>query len=186
MDTTDEPIPRLPTRGPEWLPPAHLNQYLNYLQEFTHNINLLRWFLSAGDNVSVRAVDLDNDGYTGVVIFDMAGKRAVLETGDLSHYRYDEHMQIYYRHGWVKVMGPALLLKQTCAEVEIYRAGDEQSFIHPLPRPAWTWSYKREAEHFIRCLQTGETVHSSAADTYTNVRLFEEIYRIHLAQRALL
>jgi predicted dehydrogenase len=186
VDGTDEPMPRLPVRGPEWLPPAYLNQYLGYLQEFTHNINLLRWFLNAGDHVTVRAVDLDDDGHTGVVIFDMAGKRAVLETGDLSHYRYDEHMQIYFRHGWVKILGPALLLKQTSAEVEIYRAGEEQSFTHPIPRPAWTWSYKREAEHFIRCVQTGEPVRSSAADTRTDVRLFEEIYQMHLSQRGII
>ena len=72
------------------------------------------------------------------------------------------------------------------AEVEIYRAGDEQTFSKVIPRPAWTWSYRREAEHFIRCLQTGEPVRSSGEDTRTDVRLFEEIYRTHLAQRGVL
>ena len=46
MDKTDEPVPTTPVIGPDWLPPAYLNQYLGYLQQYTHNVNLLRWFLA--------------------------------------------------------------------------------------------------------------------------------------------
>lgn len=183
QDKSDEPMPAAPVVGPQWLPAAYLNQYIGYLQQYTHNINLLRWFLDAGDDVRVRTVDLDEDGYTGVVILDMAGVRAVLETGRISHYRWDEHTQIYFGDGWVQTWAPPLLLKQTPAEVEIYRAGTEQSFTRPIPQPAWSWSYKREVEHFIHCLQTGEPFRSAAADTRTDVRLFEEIFRLHVQQR---
>ena len=77
-EATDEPMPTAPVKGPEWLPPEFLKQYLGYLQQYTHNLNLLRWLLDTGDNVSVRVVDLNDDGYTGVVILDIAGTRAVL------------------------------------------------------------------------------------------------------------
>jgi predicted dehydrogenase len=133
--------------------------------------------------VTVRSVDLDGDGYTGVVIFDMAGTRAILESGRLSHYRWDEHTQVYFADGWVQTWAPPLLLKQVPAEVEIYRAGKEQTFSRPIPQPAWSWSYKREAEAFIHSLQTGEPFRSSAEDTRTDVRLFEEIFRLYLRQR---
>lgn len=184
--TTDEPMPQVPARGPDWLPPEFLNQYLGYLQQYTHNINLLRWLLDAGDNVTVRAVDLDDDGYTGLVVLDLAGTRAVIESGHLSHYRWDEHTQIYFRHGWIKTWAPPLLLKQVPAEVEIYHAGEEQTFTRPIPQPGWSWSYKREAEHFIYCLQTGETFRASGEDTRTDVRLFEAIFRAYLGQRGVI
>jgi predicted dehydrogenase len=184
MDRSTEPAPGAPTVGPEWLPPEFLNQYLGYLQQYTHNLNLLRWFLEAGDDASVRAVDLDADGYTGVVVLNMAGTRAILESGSISHYRWDEHTQIYFRHGWIQTWAPPLLLKQTPAEVEIYRAGKEQTFTRPVPQSAWSWSYKREAEHFIHCLQSGEPFWSSAEDTRTDVRLFEEIFQAYLLQRS--
>lgn len=186
MDTTDEPMPRITPVGPDWLPPEFIRPYLGYLQQYTHNINLLRWFLDAGDDVRVRSVDLDDDGYTGVAILDMAGTRAVLESGSVSHYRWDEHTQVYFSHGWVKTWAPPLLLRQVPAEVEIYRAGDEQTFTRAIPEPRWGWSYKREVEAFVRCLQTGEPFRSSGEDTRTDVRLFEEIFRAYLTQRGVL
>jgi len=183
---TDEPRPDAPTTGPAWLPPGYLNQYLGYLQQYTHNVNLLRWLLDAGDSVEVRVVDLDDDGYTGITVLDVKGTRAVLETGRVSHYRWDEHTQVYFRDGWIKTWAPPLLLKQVPAEVEIYRAGETQSFTRPIPQPAWSWSYKREVEHFVRCLQSGDAFRSSGEDTRTDVRLFEEIFRMHLQQRGML
>jgi len=186
MRTSAEPMPSAPTVGPAWLPPEFLNQYLGYLQQYTHNINLLRWFLDAGDDVQVRSVDLDQDGYTGVVIFQMGGVRAVLETGRLSHFRWDEHTQIYFRDGWAQTWAPPLLLKEQPAEVEIYRAGKEQRFERPIPQPAWSWSYRREAEHFIQCLQSGQPFDSTGEDTRTDVRLFEVIFQEYLRQRGVL
>jgi predicted dehydrogenase len=183
METSSEPNPPAPTVVPGWLPERRVNSYLGYLQQYTHNINLLRWLLDAGDNVRVRAVDLDEDGYTGVVILDMDGVRATLETGSLSHYRWDEHTQVYFRHGWVQTSAPPLLLRNQPAEVEIYRAGDTQELTRPIPKPAWSWSYKREAAFFIHCVRTGEPFRSSGEDTLTDVRLFEEIYRLFLQQR---
>jgi predicted dehydrogenase len=183
LDTSDEPIVRVPPVGPDWLPPAYIRQYLGYLQQYTHNVNLLRWFLDAGDDIRVRAVDLDDDGYTGVVLLDVGGTRAALETGRVSHYRWDEHTQVYFEHGWIVTWAPPLLLKQVPAEVEIYVGGETQAFSRPIPEPRWSWSYKREAEHFISCLQSGEPFRSSGADTRTDVRLFEDIWRAYLTQR---
>jgi len=186
IDSSNEPVPEATVNGPTWLPAEFMKQYLGYLQQYTHNLNLIRWLLDAGDTVSVRVVDLDHDGYTGVVILDVAGTRAVLETGSISHYRWDEHTQIYFQHGYVKTWAPPLLLKQVPAEVEIYRAGKEQTFSRPVPLPTWTWSYKREAEHFVEHVRNGEPFRSTAEDTRTDVRLFEEIFHGYLTQRGIL
>ena len=121
MDSTDEPKPSAPIKTPEWIPEQYQGSYLGYLQQYTHNINLMRWFLDAGNKVTVKAVDLDANGYTGVVIFDMDGIRVTLETGHVSHYRWDEHSQIYFENGWIHTWAPPLLLKNTPAEVEIYQ-----------------------------------------------------------------
>jgi predicted dehydrogenase len=182
MDSTDEQKPSAPMKVPEWLPKEWIGAYLGYLQQYTHNINLMRWFLDAGDDVKVKVVDLDENGYTGVVIFDMAGVRVTLETGGISHYRWDEHSQIYFQHGWVHTWAPPLLLKNTPADVEIYRAGNVQEFERPVPKPRWTWSYRREAEYFVTNMRNDEPFRSSGEDTLTDVRLFEEIFKIFVEQ----
>lgn len=183
MAQSQEQMPPSPVVAPDWLPAKRRDSYLGFLQQYTHNVNLLRWLLDAGDEVRVKSVDLDEDGYTGVTVLDVGGVRAVLESGALSHYRWDEHTQIYFQHGWVQAAAPPLLLRNAPAEVEIYRAAQTQQFTRALPVPSWSWSYKREAEHFIACVRSGEPFDSSAEDTLTDVRLFEEIYRVWLSGR---
>ncbi|GAB4562488.1 MAG: hypothetical protein Kow0047_10630 [Anaerolineae bacterium] len=186
MITTDEPMPETPMVGPMWLPGRYLQSYVNYLQQYTHNVNLVRWFLDAGDEVSVRSVDLDDDGYTGVVILDVAGTRVALESGTITYHRWDEHTQVYFQHGWVHTWAPPLMLRQVPAEVELYRARPQPTFSRIVPQPPWSWSYRREAEHFIECLKTGRPFRSPGADARTDVRVFEEIYRLWLEQRGAL
>lgn len=186
MEQSDEPMPQAETVGPDWLPPEFLRPYLGYLQQYTHNVNLLRFFLGAGDRVRVRSVDLQKDHYTGIVTLDLDGVQAVLETGQLRFHRWDEHTQIYFREGWVHTWAPPLLQKGIPAEVEVYRGGESHSYSRPLPKERWSWSYYRELEHFVQCVRTGIPFGSGAQDTVTDVRLFEEIFKAHLGNLGVL
>jgi predicted dehydrogenase len=88
---------------PSWLPAERTRGYVDYLQTFCHNVNVLRFILETGDRARVKYADLNADGFTGVVLLDVDGTRAVMETGWLRHHRWDEHVQIYFERGWVKV-----------------------------------------------------------------------------------
>jgi predicted dehydrogenase len=192
--STAEPPPPAPRDEhlPEWLPPEHAGRYVGYLQQYPHNIHHLRYFLDAGDDVQVRHVDLDPDGRTGVVVLAVGGVRCLLETGALRYHRWDEHTQAYFERGWVHTWAPPLLLRNAVAEVEIYRSdeagapgalgeqGVQHTITHALPEPRWSWAYKREAQHFVECLRTGAPFRSSGADTRSDVRLFEAIFRAWL------
>src|SRR5439155_17212932 len=110
MIATDEPLPPAPysEQLPAWLPEAAAKGYIGYLQQYTHNINLLRYLLDAGDDARVRIVDLDADGMTGVVVLDLAGVRGVVESGSLAYHQWEEHTQVYFQKGWVHVWSPPL------------------------------------------------------------------------------
>ncbi len=194
---SDEASPAAPTEAhlPRWLPPEYGGRYVGYLQQYTHNVNLLRFLLDAGDEAQVAHVDLDPDGRTGVVILTIAGVRCVLETGQLRYYRWDEHTQAYFERGWVHTWAPPLLLRNAVAEVEIYRSdlpeaggalaglgqhGVQHTITRAISEPRWSWAYKREAEHFVECLRTGAPFRSSGEDTRTDVRLMEDVYRAWL------
>jgi predicted dehydrogenase len=191
LETSDEPAPPAPTEEflPDWLPPRWARSYVSYLQQYTHNVNLLRFILDAGENVRVKHADLDADGYTGLVVLEVDGVRATLETGGLRYHRWDEHTQVYFERGWVHTWAPPLLLRNAVAEVEIYQSdpnsapgplggqGVQHSLTRPIPEPRWGWAYQREAAHFVACLKTGAPFRSPGEDALTDVRLFEDIFR---------
>jgi predicted dehydrogenase len=182
LDSTDEPMPPVDELAgkPAWLPEDRYRQYLSYLQQYTHNVNLLRWFFDTGDKVSVKGVHLGYDGMTGIVVLDLKGTQAVIESGSVAHHAWDEHTQIFFEKGWIKASSPPLLLKNVPATVELYRAAPGRQLQRLYPEPAWSWSYRRELEHFITCIAHDMPFRSSAEDTMTDVRIFEDIYRIFL------
>jgi predicted dehydrogenase len=197
VETSDEVPPAAPAVAqlPVWLPAEQGRHYVGYLQQYTHNVNLLRFLLDAGDDAHVKHVELDEDGITGVAVLSIGGVRCVLESGSLRYHRWDEHTQAYFQRGWVHTWAPPLLLRNAVAEVEIYRSdppetggapgglddlGVQHTITRALPEPRWSWAYKREAEHFLECVRSGAPYRSSGEDTRTDVRLFEEIYRTWL------
>ncbi len=61
-----------------------------------------------------------------------------------------------------------------------------QRYERPLAQPIWSWSYQREADHFIEQVRAGQPFRSSGEDTLADVKLFEEIYRAHLVSQGAL
>ncbi len=185
MDGTDEPYPPAPRIKPSWLPDEYVDRYMGYLQQYTHNLNLLRWFLGAGPEqaVGVRAVDLDENGMTGVAVLDIGGVRAVLESGGVRYHAWEEHTQIYFERGWVQVFSPPLMVRNQPARVQIYDGRNRET--REVAGP-WTWAYRREAEEFVRRLETGEPFESSGEDTLQDVAAFEAIYRRWLRDRGVI
>ncbi len=181
METSAIPIPREAIEKPAWLPDSHLRTYIDYLQQYVHNLNLLRFLLDAGDDAQVKAVDLDAHGPAGVVSMTIRGVRAILESGRISHHRWDEHTQLYFQHGWIHTWAPHVLHENLPTEVEIYYGGKEHTYERPLPAARWSWAYRREIESFLQNIRTGAEFLSPGEDAYTDIRLMEDIFRRHLA-----
>jgi predicted dehydrogenase len=185
MENTEEPMPQVTPACPSWMPEEFHKRYISYLQQYTHNINLVRWFLDAGDDVKLRAVDLDRrNGTAGVVILEVGGIRTVVESGGLAYHGWDEHTQLYFERGWVRTCAPPLLMRNMPATVEVYRGEATSSSSEMFPPSGYTWSYKEEMRHFIQCVRDGTPFRSPAADALADVRTLEEIYRVFVGQCA--
>ncbi|MCX7590831.1 MAG: Gfo/Idh/MocA family oxidoreductase, partial [Kiritimatiellae bacterium] len=179
MERCDDAKPSAPEDYPVWLPEKWRGPYVAYLQQWTHNLNLLRFFLDdAGGGTRVTGVHLDEDGLTGLVVLDINGVRAVVESAYTRFHAWDEHTQIYTQGGWLRTYAPPLMRKEQSATVEIYRApeNDRSPYYMEEVAPA-AWSYREEAKHFLDGIQSGAPFRSSAEDTLHDVRLYEEIYR---------
>jgi predicted dehydrogenase len=186
---SDEKPPPAPDDCPAWLPAEHRNSYLGYLQQWTHNVNLLRFLLGDAKNpspaVDVRSVDLDKgDGMTGVVVLSVNGVRCVLESAYTKFHAWEEHTQVYFERGYVRTDAPPLMQKNMAATCETYRAAAdgrpaESGVKHASPQ----WSYREEARAFLECVRDERPFPSSADDTLNDVRAFETIYKTYLGIR---
>ena len=176
---TDEKYPDSQAKYPAWLPEGHVNGYLGYLQQYTHNVNLVRWFLDAKGDVKVRAVELEKDtGWSGPVVLDVAGVRTVIEAGSVPYHGWDEHTQIYFEGGWIKTDAPPLLLRNVPATVEVFHGNTpDKTLTQTFPAGGREWSYKAEMRHFVECVKSGAPFRSPASDTIEDVRTFEAIYK---------
>jgi predicted dehydrogenase len=181
VETSDEPMPPLVTAPPEWLPDHLFDRYVGYLQVLTHNVNLIRWFLDAGEDVEEVAVDLDDDGFSGVVVLAIGGVRTVLETAKHKFHSWDDHTQIFFERGWIKTTSAALLAVNVPSQLELYRF-DDSTTRQIAPSTGWTWAYTEELKHFASCLRTGERFRTDAADAVGDAIAFERIYQAYVAR----
>jgi predicted dehydrogenase len=183
MIDTGEPIERpVPAHLPEWLPAAFHKAYIEYLQQYSHNINLLRFLLDVRrvDEVEVENVSLDPDGFTGIVVLRMAGVRCVVESAKSDFHGWDEHTQVYFQRGWLKVISQPLLSRSAYSQVEIYQRGSVPEYRYPAPAPIPTWCYREEAKHFVESLHNKTPFRSSGEDTFVDVWIMEQIYKAFL------
>lgn len=181
--TTDEPMPPKPRDhfAPDWLPAESIGKYIGYLQQYTHNINLARFVLDApADKVTVKAVDLDADGMTGIAVFDMDGTRVIVESAQTKFHGWDEHTQVYFEGGWVHAHSPVLFANPGQPKVEIYESGEHPFYSYPIPTPIAAWHFREEAQFFLDALRSGEPFRSPGTDALADVTLLETIYRKHL------
>ncbi len=190
MIRTEEPIEPWTSsdRLPEWMPSEYHDRYVNYLQQYTHNVNFLRYLLEADrrDVVGVEQVAFDPDGFTGIVILQLAGVRCVIESATSNFHAWDENTHVYFEEGWIKTETPPLFARPAVTRLEVYARKPQPELRHPLPQTLKTWSYHEEAKHFIECLRSGTPFRSSGEDAFLDVALNEEIYRAYLQGKRLI
>ncbi len=193
LNASDPNIPRWKSKQtppsfesafPDWLPKEWRDSYLRYLQQWTHNINLLRYLIGDDDrSAKVRDVHFDADGATGVLVLDINGVRSVVESAKTNYHSWEEHTQLYFEKGWIKVASPTLMGKEQPAQLEIYRnANPEKNPSLTVEYAEASWSYREEARAFLRSLKTGEPFLASGEDSQADVRICEEVYQRFLAK----
>jgi predicted dehydrogenase len=181
---SDEPIEAFDSASvlPVWLPRDESTKYIGYLQQYSHNLNLLRFLLEADqqEKTLVESVSLDKDGMTGLAVLHCSGIRCILETASTKFHSWDEQTQIYFEGGWIRITSPRFFAKSEFSAVEIYEAAPIPRYSYPVVTSEHDWNYRAEAAHFIAALIAGEPFGSAGEDALIDVWLNEEIYKRHL------
>jgi len=164
---------------PDWLPEDGRRGYVGYLQQYTHQVNLLRFLLDAqlADDILVTNVDLAADGYTGLVTLQIKGVRCIIESASTKFHGWDENLQVFFEGGWIRSTPGLLFSRPSTNEIEVYESGENGGIRYPATPVNQSWHYRAEAEHFLQCLQTGTEFDSPGSDALIDVRIFENIYQ---------
>ncbi len=164
---------------PDWLPKKFRRGYISYLQQYTHQVNLLRFLLDAhsADDILVTNVDLSADGYTGLVTLRIKGVRCVIESASTKFHGWDENLHLFFEGGWIRSTPGLLFSRPSTNEIEVYEGGENAGIRYPEAPVNQSWHYRAEAEHFLKCLQTGTEFDSPGSDALIDVGIFENIYQ---------
>lgn len=158
--------------SPKWLPECWKDKFQVYLNTYSHNINILRYFFGKSPRIVSSNVSRVNGQ---IVVLDWGDCLGVIETGMASNRGWDEVTEFFFTDGRITIKTPPALLRNTPAKIEIYRAGKTQEL--QVPQTNWTWSFQLQANAFVDCLINGEESISTGKDSIEDMRVIEEIWR---------
>lgn len=163
--------------SPDWLPDRYSADYAWFLNVYVHDINLLRYLFD--EPMAVRAVDFSR-GNGRVVVLDAGRFPVVLELAESAGHEWREGVEVIFERGRVELAFGSPMLRNQPARVTVYRAGEaaEQRVVE------WSWSFRRQADAFIRDIRNAAAPLASGADSIEDMRLIEEIWRCHLSGEA--
>jgi len=161
--------------APDGIPEEQRLAYHQYLNQYCHDINLLRYLL--GESPSVSHVQSGAKGFQ-VVTFDFKDHMATLETGQFAYQGWDEVIEVYFEKGRLRIKMPPPLLRNVSAQVELYKGeGTRQTC---LPHSEWSWAFRRQAEAFVGDVYAKRESISSGVDSLEDMRIIEMIWKMKI------
>lgn len=155
---------------PNWLPNKYKKSYEKYLNLYSHNINLIRYFTNIIPKVKFS--DL-SEKKMSTVIFDCGNYSAILETGFFTKKGWDESFEIYFEKGSIKISLPPQHYKKKAAECIIYQNNKKKK----ISKKFKSWSFKRQADDFINDIKLNKVTTNNAFDIINDMKLIEDVWK---------
>ncbi|MFM7172243.1 MAG: Gfo/Idh/MocA family protein [Caldilinea sp.] len=178
--TTTEAVPEDPLFTPiypAWMDTEQARQFQSYMNIIAHNINLVRYLYPHPLTVQAAIGRRDQRLLHTALLSGSDGVLVELAGGAVRSHQWEEETHFYFEKGWVKLYTPSPLNQQARGRVEIYRTEDQKSGERREIIPVIDWAFRRQAEHFISCIQNGEEPVSGGRDTLVDMRLMEDVFR---------
>jgi predicted dehydrogenase len=154
--------------GPDWMPGAMRSGYDNFLNVFSHIINLTRHVLGASPDVVESRIDASDAAH---VTLDFGGIACVLDLANGSEGAWREGLTIDFERGAVTIELPAPFAQE-----------EAQVIINQDGRPARlargrSWAFRRQADAFIADIVARRSPVASGADSVVDIALAETIWK---------
>lgn len=154
--------------GPDWMPTALRSGYDEFLNVFSHIINLARYILGASPLLL-----MSNVASTGVGMFslDFDGVICAFELANEGTGNWREGLAINFERGGVTVELPPPF-----AEEEARVTVDDGGQLSHLPRGA-SWAFQRQAAAFVSDIVSHAMPRASGEDSVADIALAEAIWK---------
>ena len=162
--------------SPTWLKKKFKKDYEKYLNLYSHNINMLRFFL--GNNLNIKFSDLD-DKYISTVILKYRKKIPVLlTTAFFTKNGWDDYLQFFYEKGYMKISFPPQHIpgKFTICEIERSAVGKKNIIF----KNNKTWSFDLQAKDFIKNIRQKKIKYNNAQDVTNDMLMIENIWKKYI------
>ncbi|MDC1296502.1 Gfo/Idh/MocA family oxidoreductase [Alphaproteobacteria bacterium] len=157
--------------APRWIPKTRHKEFEKFLNYFTHDINLIRYFF--GDKIIVKSSDINKNSIN--VLFKLNGYSGIFQGNYLDQNLWDEGIDIYFTKGIMKLKLPPAFLRNQPATVEIIKGKNNLNKISP--KADWTWSFQLQAKNFLEVISKKKQSTNSGKDTFQDIKLIEEIWK---------
>ncbi|MGX1164869.1 putative dehydrogenase [Bradyrhizobium sp. USDA 372] len=161
--------------GPDWMPGALRPGYDNFLNVFSHIINLARYLLGSSPTVAESTVETSG---TATVTLDFEGVACVLQLANGPEGAWREGLSIDFEHGAVTIELPPPF-----AEREAGVILDQGGQITRLTGEG-SWAFRRQADAFVADIVERRTPLASGADSVTDIALAEAIWKRQVSGQA--
>ncbi|MBR0986021.1 Gfo/Idh/MocA family protein [Bradyrhizobium liaoningense] len=154
--------------GPDWMPRAMRPGYDNFLNVFSHIINLARYLLGSSPTVAESAIEASG---AGRITLDFDGIACTLDLVNGSEGSWREGLTIDFERGAVTLELPPPFAEQ---EAQLIVDHDGRS-THLTGETSW--AFRRQADAFVSDIAARAAPLASGADSITDIALAETVWK---------
>jgi predicted dehydrogenase len=158
--------------APEGMPADMQADYEYTLNVASHDINLLRFLLPAP--LKARAFHVRQRG-SQLATFDGGAFDVTLALAKVDVGRWDQTVDVYFRHGRLRLDLPSPLSRQEAATVVFERRGRCEQLTPPQDRRVW--AFTAQASHFLEVVRGRAEPAASGRDALLDLALIEDLWQ---------
>lgn len=165
-------------KGSEWSSaPSWINSqkerysFHGYLNTFSHNINLIRYFFN--EVPKVEFADMKRD-FANLVVLSFKNFNCSVETKNYKDEEWDENITIYFENGFLKLYTPPQMKMNSSAYFYLYNRKTKKKKIYRFNSK---WSFHYQSKEFINNLKLKKNGISSSFDHIKDISLIENIWK---------
>jgi len=157
--------------APNWIGGNQKKQFEKFHNFFVHNINLINYYFN--NNLKVSKKIFQKNG--GSILFDHNTFYGQFDFAYLDSNIWEEGIDFYFTNGHIKLKLPPAFLRNQPSSLIIYN-GNNNSYHQP--RFNWNWSFKNQAESFVKTITKNETNICDARYSIKDLKIIEDIWKL--------